>query len=170
MQGGGAATRPTASLLSVCRCSRCFGAPAALAQRRQRTETRPTSFILRAGMEVMQESTLAQNKSLGVTDGVAEREGNQLSLKVFHLFFISKRQLQAHFWWQHPPGLLLWLCKTLCVWILLHLDETANMCTDCVFIVGLEQSNMSHTLWYVYFAGAWWQNSCKLILSRCIEM
>lgn len=88
---------PAASLLSVCRCSRCFGAPAALAQRRQRTETRPTSFILLAVMEVMQESTLAQNKSPGVTDGVAEREGNQLSLKVFHLFFISGKQLQAHF-------------------------------------------------------------------------
>lgn len=89
--------RPAASLLSVCRCSRCLGAPAALAQRRQRTETRPTSFILRAVMEVMQESNLAQNKSPGVTDGVTGREGNQLSLKVFHLFFISGRRLRAHF-------------------------------------------------------------------------
>lgn len=87
MQGGGEAVWPAASLLSVCRCSGCFSAPAALAERRQRTETRPTSFILHPGMEVMQESSLAQNKSLGVTDGVAEQEGNQLSLKVFHLIF-----------------------------------------------------------------------------------
>ncbi|KAI4829169.1 hypothetical protein KUCAC02_023230, partial [Chaenocephalus aceratus] len=43
--------------------------------RRQRTESRPTSFILHAVMEVMQEGALAQNKSLGVTDGDAEREG-----------------------------------------------------------------------------------------------
>lgn len=93
--GGWAATRPPASLLSVCRCSRCFGTPAALAQRRQRTESRPTSFILHAVMEVMQEGALAQNKSLGVTDGDAEREGISSDSKCVHLFFISGRRLQA---------------------------------------------------------------------------
>lgn len=72
MQEEWAAMWSAASLLSVCRCSQCFGAPAALAKRRQRTETRPSSFILLPVMEVVQESALAQNKSLGVTDGVAE--------------------------------------------------------------------------------------------------
>lgn len=104
VQGGGDAVWPTASLLWVCRCSRCFSAPAALAKRRRRTETRPTSFILHPMMEVTQESTLAQNKSPGVTDGDAKQEGNQLGLKVFHLFFISGRWLWTHFWWHHLPG------------------------------------------------------------------
>lgn len=90
-------------------------------------------------MEVMQEGASAQNKSPGVTDGVAEREGNQLSLKVFHLFFISGRRLKAHFLMTEPARLTLWLCKApeRCVFEFYYIFMKLSVCTDYQLTVEL---------------------------------
>lgn len=118
-EGGVVTVWPAASLLWVCRCSRCFSAPAALAKRRQRTETRPTSFILHPMMEVTQESTLAQNKSQGVTDGVAEREGISLASKVSFVFHLRKAAVGTVFM-TAPARLAFWLCKAPWLWEFEH--------------------------------------------------
>lgn len=84
-------------VFSMLRCPRCLGTG--------KTEDRDHTHLVHLARCDGGHAGKHQTKAPGVTDGVAEWEGNQLCLKVFHLFFISVRRLQAHFWWQHPPGL-----------------------------------------------------------------
>lgn len=84
-------------VFSMLRCPRCLGTG--------KTEDRDHTHLVHLARCDGGHAGKHQTKAPRVTDGVAEWEGNQLCLKVFHLFFISVRRLQAHFWWQHPPGL-----------------------------------------------------------------
>eukprot|EP00064_Thunnus_orientalis_P006220 superscaffoldBa00000639_g6236 len=74
-------------VFSMLRCSCCLGT--------EKTEDRDQTHLVH--LAHCDGGHAGKHKSLGVTDGVAEREGNQLSLKVFHLFFILGRLLQARF-------------------------------------------------------------------------